>query len=574
MKNYSLLSMLVLLSISFFPQLLPGQGKDDKIRPVTQTVALSKVMIVSEPGKEAILGNIVIRDGLIQSIGKDVSIPVDAKVLEGDSLYVYAGFIDGLSNAGVPKPKENNRRNRGQRPNDVGNPTFEEAGIQPDRQLIEVLSPEEKSIDDIRKLGFTMSHSVPYGNMLPGKGAIVLLHGEDANEMIYKHDAAVFAQLEDADGVYPGTVIGVMSKFRELYKQAEQYQAYEKSYESGPAGMERLNPSHVHRALYPVLNKQQPIFFAAEDVKSIHRILTLQKDLGFPLVLGGVKQGWYLAEQLKTANIPVFLSMDLPEDKTEKEDASKEKKDSPAEEEMTEKGAKDPEKEKLKQRQAAALKEYYDQAANFEKMNITFGFSTMGAKTAKIQEHLRKMIEHGLSEQSALAALTTHPAKMLGLEAVAGTVEKGKLGNLVITDKPYFQKEANVRYVIVEGEVFEYEVKKKKKGDPNAKVDPSGAWSYSFSAMGTTMSGTITIKDEDGDYTGTITNPTTGQEGEVNDLFIDGNVISFTIPYSQGGQSITVEYNLLIDGDSIEGTVTAGTYGSFDVEGRRSSTPE
>ena len=511
------------------------------------------------------------------------TIPADAKVLEGDSLYVYAGFIDGLSHTGVPKPKPATRSSASQKPNDTGNPTHERAGIEPGRELLEVLKTDDKSIADMRKLGFTMSHSVPYGKMLPGKGAIIVLHGEDVepNKMIYRPDVATFAQLQSASGVYPGTVIGVMSKFRELYKQAVQFLDHEVAYEKDPSDMKRPTPSPAHKALYPVINGRQPIFFLADDVKSFYRVMTLQQDLGFPLVLGGLKQGWHVADKIKANKVPVFLTMDLPKDKgkkekkeskDEKEEGDKEEK--PAEE-MTEKGGmKDAEKEKLEVRQELELKKHYSQGATFQENGITFGFASMDAKASEIRKNLQTMIENGLSEKTALAALTTNPAKILGLDAVAGTIAKGKMGNLVVTDKPYFEEKSNVRYVVVEGEVFEYEVKKKKKGDPNAKVNPAGTWTYAFDAGGQAMSGTIVIKSNDGTLSGTISNPMTGQKGDIEDMSLDGNALTFTIPFNAQGQSITVEYDLTIIDDSMEGTVTAGSFGSFPVEYEREKEPE
>ena len=563
-----------------------GQGKDDRIRPVTKTVALTNVMIVQTPDSEPILGNVVIKDGLIFSVGKNTKIPVDAKVLEGDSLYVYAGFIDGLSHTGVPKPKAEERNSRGRgsgpKPNDTGNPTPEKAGIQPDRTIAEVLKTDDSSIESMRKLGFTMSHSVPQGRMLPGQGAIVLLHGKDASEMIYKNDAAIFAQLKSASGVYPGTVIGVMSKFRELYKQSEQLMAYEKLYKENPSGMKRPVATPVHHAFYDVISGTKPIFFLADDVKSIHRIMTLKKDLGFSLILGGIKQGWHLTEQLKKSGTPIFLSLDLPADKKKKDAGKKEdkkessdKKEQPVKEKMTTKGAaKDLEKEKLEARRAEEMKKHLEQASTFQNAGINFGFSTLGAKTSEIRKSLNKMIENGLSEKEALAALTTNPAKMLGLEAVAGTVEKGKLGNLVVTDKPYFEESSNVRYVLVEGEVFEYKVKKKSKGNANAKVDPSGTWSYSFEAAGRVMSGTITLKNDDGDLTGTISNPMTGQAGDIEEVSLNGNELNLTMTTEAQGQSITIVYDLVVAEKTMDGKVTAGAFGSFDVECERKSDPE
>lgn len=561
---------LFLLGLSLCALNAFGQGKDDRIRPVTYTVALKNVFIVQSPGADPVFGNIVIKNGLISAVGENAKLPINAKVLEGDSLYVYAGFIDGLSHAGVPKPKGSNNSRSNKKPNDTGNPTNERAGIQPDLTLAKVLKPDDSSVESLRKLGFTMTHSVPYGRMLPGQGAVILLKGETVDEMIYREDAAIFAQLVSASGVYPGTLIGVMSKFRELYKQAEQMKAYEQMYETSPEGMERPVTYPAHRALYAATEGTQPIFFMAEDMLSIHRIMTLQKDLGFNLVLAGVKEGWQVADLIKEKQIPIFLSLDLP-----KEIETKKEETKPAEATaMTTKGgALESEKEKLEMRRNEELKKRQQQAATMKTAGISFGFATIGAKANDIRKHLNTMIKNGLSESDALAALTTQPAKFLGLENVAGTIETGKLGNLVVSDKPYFAEKSNVRYVLVEGNVFEYEVKKKKKGS-KATVDPSGTWTYSFEAAGNTMSGTMTIKKDGDSYSGKMTSPMTGQEGEMESFSINGNEIAFSVSVNAQGQSITVDYEMTVDGDAMDGKVTAGQYGTFDVSAQRKSKPE
>ena len=84
-------------------------------------------------------------------------------------------------------------------------------------------------------------------------------------------------------------------------------------------------------------------------------------------------------------------------------------------------------------------------------------------KSKDFKKNLGGVIKHGLTEDQAIAALTTTPAQILGVSSMMGTVERGKMANLVITDKPYFDEKSNVRFVIVDGDLTEYEAKKEKK---------------------------------------------------------------------------------------------------------------
>ncbi|MBK8887681.1 MAG: amidohydrolase family protein [Saprospiraceae bacterium] len=131
-----------------------------------------------------------------------------------------------------------------------------------------------------------------------------------------------------------------------------------------------------------------------------------------------------------------------------------------------EKVEKNPEKEAFDVKKEQSIKEYLSQAALFEKQGILFGFSFLNVKPSDIKNNIRTLIENGLSEDAALAALTTNPAQILGINNVSGTVEKGKIANLIITDKPYFNEKSAVKYTFVDGRKYEYQGKKKQENKP------------------------------------------------------------------------------------------------------------
>ena len=551
------------LFVWFFVGLISAQNSGEALTPVTGTYVITNAKIVQKPGKVIEVGNIIIKDGLIGPVGTRIGLPPDAKIIEGDSMYVYPGFIAGISHIGVPKP-EAPARGQGQKVDHPGKPGNKAAGIQPEVQLVDVLSVKDKSIADMRKAGFTAAHVVPRGRMLPGSGGIILLEGDAPGNMILDQKVSLYSRLAGASGrVYPSTVIGVMSKWRELYQQAEQAQEHEKKYAENPAGMPRPNYDRSLQAFYPVLDKDIPVVFEAGNSKTVWRVLGMQKELGFPLVLADLQQGWHVLDQLKGQNIPVMLSMDLPKEKKKKDEKKEEDKEE------------DPEVAMLQKKKAATLKQYQGQAGTFEKEGIPFSFSFLDVKAGDVKNNLMTMIENGLSEDAALAALTTTPAKQFGLSKILGTVETGKIANLFVTDAPYFSKDANIRYVFVDGKLHEYEAKPKKKaGDPNAKVNVAGSWSYTIKTPDQEREGILKIKSDDGDLSGTISNPETGDEADMESLELSGNELNFTSNISIGPQSIQLSFNLVIDGDAMEGSVTVGEFGTFDVEGSRDSTPE
>ncbi|WP_421765092.1 amidohydrolase family protein [Ekhidna sp.] len=557
-------SVLLLLVIGVMPFL--GLAQDSDLKPVTNKYAIKNATIVQAPGKTIQNGTILIENGIIKAVGSSITIPADAWVVNADSMFVYAGFISGLSNIGVEKPKDEDRKDDRRL---TGNPSYERAGITPANSAREMLNPDDKSVSDFRKLGFTASHSVPHKGMLPGTGAIVLLGGADGESMVVSDQSSMYSQLSGADGVYPNTVIGVMAKYRDLYRKASQAREYQSRYNSNSNGMERPATDATLEALYPVIGKQMTVAFKAEGVKDVMRVIVLQRDLGFKLMLGEVKQGWDAIPAIKGTGAPVFLSLDLPEWKEEEkkeegedDDEEKEKEEKPTPEEM--------EKNALEARQKEMIKNYYTQAGKFSTNGVKFGFSTMEVKSKDFKQNLLKVIENGLSEDKALAALTTESASILGVSSLMGTIEAGKMANLIVSDTAYFTKDANIRYVFVDGMKYEYEVKKKKKKKSNGgeAVDAAGEWNYTTETPQGNGSGVIKLTGTPGDYSGTITVSFNGSTNEIQDVVVDGNNVSFSFKLNMG-EEITVEISMDIDGDTFEGTLSVASFGSFPMEGSR-----
>lgn len=536
--------------------------------PVSNTYAITNVNIIQAPGRKIDMGTVILKNGLIAAVGKNLTIPADALIIKADSMYVYAGFIDGLSRVGVTKPKE--EQSPQQRPKDPGNPKPEEAGITPYLDVRSSLAVNEKSLEELRNIGFTTAHVVPYGGMMPGNGAVVLLGGKSTENMVLVNKSSFFSQLTPAQRVYPGTVMGVMAKYRELYRQAASSRAYESVYASNRSGVQRPATDRVLESLYPVVDKRQPVLFKAEKVMDAQRVLTLQSDLGFSLMLAELKEGWDIISKVKASNAKVFLSLDLPEEK--KEEKKDEKKDEQKEEKKTDKpkSAADVEKEALEKRQAEFMEKYVSQAAVYNKAGVKFGFSTLSVKPAAIQSNLRRMIKSGLTEDAALASLTTVPAELLGLSDRLGSIDNGKIANLVISDKPYFNEKAKVRYVFVEGSLYALEVKEAKKTDTNAKADASGEWKTSIESPQGTYDNTVIIKKNgNGGYTGTISGGIITSPTKLDEVVIDAKSLSYKFTIDMSGQTMTVTVEATLDGDTFKGNASVEQYGSFPIEGKK-----
>ena len=291
----------------------------------------------------------------------------------------------------------------------------------------------------------------------------------------------------------------------------------------------------------------------------------------------------------------MLLSLDLPKvDKPKEGKKEKAKPDSaPKKEEgktmeMAKEEAKtgikaelEKEKAALEKRKAEAVKKSCSQAATYEKAGIAFGFSTIETKPNKVMDQVRVMIDHGLSEAAALKALTTTPAEMLGLSSVMGTVEKGKMANLLVSDKPVFEEKSNIRYVFVDGNKFAMEAKAaKKKSSGGAAGGASlkavvGTWSFETNTPQGKQGGVLTLKDEGGSLEGNIKVQSSPEAAELSSASLEGNVLSFSFSFEVGGgQQMSIDCEVTIDGDTFDGTMSVGEFGSFPLEGEKTSSPE
>ncbi len=459
--------------------LTPGIGYAQSLNELsatTNTFAIENARIVQRPGQVLQNATIVMRNGLIEAVGRNVSIPSDAERIQGDSLTVYAGFIDGLSHAGMPEPPKVANQSAEDQKNKVrkADPPYARAGIQPDRNAFNLLKADHASVTDLRKAGFTAAHIVPQGRMLPGKGAIILLAGESADDMILKRETSMFAQLTGASGVYPATPMGVMAKMRQLFKESSRRQKLEVQYASNANGMPRPEYDAVHHSLFPVIDGDLPIVMHTTGPLDIYRALRLQESLNYPLMLSGLYGGFESVDLLLDADLPMFLTLKLPKDLKDKKKKDDKEEDAAEEDTMAEEAPMydptlhvtdhtDTENERinLDARRKIFHQEYLATAASMYDAGLNFGFSTKQVKAADIHPNPRKMIANDLSTDVALASLTTIPANLLGLSRSMGSVEKGKMANLVVTKGDLFDESTKIEYVFVEGQKFDYQNEKK-----------------------------------------------------------------------------------------------------------------
>ena len=522
---------------------LHGQNSDDA-KEVTQTYIFQNANIIVNPSQTIELGDILIKDGLIVEVGKNILAPFDAKVIDVDSQYIYPAFIINGSFAGIKKPES-------KRPdvNDPGNPPNDLAGITPYKTVRSIYKENlESSLKDLADVGIAYANIVPRGDMLPGKSSLVLTKGKGVQDLFLKDETGVYFQFNPASRIYPATLIGVMAKFRDLIQNAKLTSAYSTSYNENPNGLPLPDSDEVSQALSDASNGKEVIYTYAPKVKDINRAILLKNELGLSMHLIGVKQGQYLMEDVKDNFTNISISLDIPEEM--KIDSSLE---------GTQKA--------LQERKFDAYQNELKQAQIMLENGLMFSFSSMDLSSSDIKKNLHRIVDSGLTSKDALQALTTTPSKQLGIERIAGSLEKGKLANLFIVDKPYFEKESAISYTLINNHLNKIE--KKKKSDKKVK-NIDGTWSYTLDFGIGEMSGSFIIENSESEKTEVKveSNDMPDEEFTGENVKFEENKLSFSVSI----QGVVYQVDLEFSEEEFEGNVSSVETGSTKITG--SKTPK
>ena len=191
---------------------------------------------------------------------------------------------------------------------------------------------------------------------------------------------------------------------------------------------------------------------------------------------------------------------------------------------------------------------------------INMALTSHGLKNpTDFRKNVAKAIDAGLPRDAALAACTTVPAAMAGLDNQVGRLEAGLLANLVITDGELFSDTTSVAEVWVDGERYEVEAKEPPQGDPRGK------WDYTVVAQGMEIPGILTITGEIGALEATVGEGESATEATCSQ---SGKTVTLTFDGSKFGAPGTVRINLSFEGDSARGSGTS-PIGDFSITATR-----
>jgi imidazolonepropionase-like amidohydrolase len=458
----------ILLSLALaWPSLGPGRAEilPPGNRPLPLGLhALTGGKIVVKPGHTLERGSILIRDGLIEAVGPDIEIPQNARVWEMAGLTIYAGFIDpyvapGSRNSasgsdhdhqhGHSHPPAPDRELTAGGIHFFGVPGLEldpakrkpgygSSQITPENRIADSYSPDPKLLASLRELGYAAANFAPHQGILRGASAMVLLGDAEPNRALLNPQVFQHAALETGsrNQGYPASLMGSIALLRQTFYDAQHHAVVHARNHSGPLptrGRPVLNPSL--QALQPVLKKEIPVLFDPQTTLMTGQAHQIAEEFGFKFLILATGQEWRRPDLAQATGAAFIVPLHFPEipkisDEEDWLDVSLD--------------------------QLRAWDWAPENPALLRRHGLEIALTTAGlSDRKKFRKNLRAALDRGFSEEDALAALTTIPARLCGVEDQLGTIEAGKLANLtVVQGSSYFDPKTSIREVWVDGRIF------------------------------------------------------------------------------------------------------------------------
>jgi imidazolonepropionase-like amidohydrolase len=426
-KVSSLSKNLTGLAAAAFCILLPVHAAAQQ----TATVfAITHAKIVTLAGSPIDDGTLVIKDGKIAAIGAAVEIPAGAQVIEGKGLHVYPGLFDAVTQMGLSEISAVSSTVD----------SAETGSFNPDVVAATAVSPSSEHIPVTRASGITEVLAVPgsggfdsAGNSgtFAGQASAFSLAGWTMDDMQIKRsvamvitwpqiqtrtfDFATFTRKEkpysDAKADYEKQV----SEFTDYLDRARHYaQAIG---HGGPSDFER---DVKLEALAPVIRGQLPVLVFADRARDIRNAVEFCDKQKLKMILAGGEEAFKVKELLRSKNIPVILRpmLSLPDEE-----------DDPYDRLLT-------------------------QPAELSQAGVKFAIGSFDNSFARrLGQNAANAIAHGLSADEGLKAVTLYPAQIFGLADQVGTLESGKIANVIVTTGDPLELTTEVKYLFIKGQL-------------------------------------------------------------------------------------------------------------------------
>lgn len=390
------------------------------------TYAIKGARVVPVGGAEIANGTVVIVDGKIIAVGVNPAIPAGANVIDGKGLVVYPGMMDAGTSLGLSEISQGAAATV-----DVS----ETGSFNPNAQAFFGINPHSAHVGVTRVVGITHVMSRPTGGIVSGQAAILNLAGSTAPEMtVVQHEAMVIELPRSGFGGRGGGFAAAtggantqevnrtrqrqMDSLRTLLKDAEAYGQVIDAY-AKDKGLPRPKQDVVLASLVETVRGKMPVLMIADRANDIREAVTFAEEMKFkPIIVGG-RDAWQIASFLKSHDVPVLLGtvMDLPSREDDPYDVN------------------------------------FSAPGILAKAGVRFAITSgdAGAEARNLPYTAGMAAAFGLSKDDALKSVTLWPAQILGVSDKLGTIEAGKMANLVVTDGDLLEAKTNTRFLFIDG---------------------------------------------------------------------------------------------------------------------------
>ena len=501
-----------------------------------QVHALTGVRIVVAPGQEIDSGTVVLRDGVIEAAGAGVEPPADARIWEREGSTVYPGLIEPYAVRSWPAQEEDDAE-------DAPQGGHENVMVTPERDMT-LYAYDEAAFKKLRAAGYTSAVFAPDDGLFRGRSVLMNLGEDDLGGNLLLRDVAHNVTLTThPDGDYPNSLMGAVALARQTFYDARWYGEAHLAYEENPR-QERPPFSVALAELVAAAQGRAPVVFESQDVLDTLRVAAIAGELELDAMVVGHGEEYKRLDAVAATGMTHFLPLSFPE------------APDVGDEDQLNVGL-----EELRHWDLAP-----ENPARLVAAGVEVAFTSHDLSDPKqIHGRLATAIERGLTPEQALSGLTTVPAKVLGVDERMGTVEAGKMANLLVVEGDLFAEKPKLREVWVDGRRFEL------KDVKPPEINPAGTWELIIAAGENRLPVTMELVGTMDDLSGSISTPA-GQL-PFSSVEVSGKKVEITFDGSSLGMPGTFTFNMSVKGDTARGAGT-GPPGSFTFKGKRTSKPE
>jgi imidazolonepropionase-like amidohydrolase len=387
----------------------------------------AKIFTLTGPAIED--GTLVIRDGKIAAVGANVAIPAGAQVIDAKGLQIYPGLFDPITQMGL--------REIGAVSATVD--STETGAYNPDVVAAEAVLPSSEHIPVTRAAGITEVLAVPASGgfdssgsdgVLGGQASAIHLAGWTISDMLIKKSVAMVLNWP----AIPAETFDLSTFSRKPKPFKDAKEEYDKQVNELTEWLERARhyalamghggPADYQRdlkleALVPVTRGELPVLVFADHAREIRAAVEFCDRQKLKMILAGGTEAYKVKDLLRSKNVPVILRPILTE---------------PLEEDD-------------------AYDRLLTQPAELASAGVRFAFGSFDNSFARrLGQQAANAVAYGLPYEEALKAVTLYPAQIFGLADQVGTLEVGKVANLIVTTGDPLELTTDVKYLFIKGQ--------------------------------------------------------------------------------------------------------------------------